>query len=159
MNSLVSSIKKSTYFVGASVLLLVVVWYLLSRMEITCVSFPSYDDAQPAIEAGWLPKWLPRSAYDINESHDIDSNISWMSFHFSKSERFYEPFCSVVEKQRTRIPDVRYVKRFSIFVQEMHNELITNTNLQFYDCSEPQWERYLAINERENLAYSWIIPK
>jgi hypothetical protein len=128
-------------------------------MEITRISFSSYDDAQPAIQAGWLPEWLPKSAYEISESHDIDSNISWTKFRFSTSERFREPFCTSVDKQRVRVPDVRYVKRFPVFVREMHKELTVNTNLQFYDCSEAQWERYLAINGKNNLAYSWAIPK
>lgn len=154
-----SRIKKGSCFVGVPILLLVVLWYFLSRMEITSISFSSYDDAQSAIQAGWLPEWLPKSAYEINESHDIDSNISWTSFRFLKSEKFYEPFCSSVDKQQIHVPNVRYIKRFPVFVQDMHNELTTNTNLQFYNCNELQQERYLAINKKINLAYSWVIPK
>ena len=153
------SIKKISYFVGMPVLLLGVLWYSFLRMEITRISFQSYKDAQPAIQAGWLPEWLPKSAYEISESHDIDSNISWTKFGFTTSERFQEPFCISVDKQRIHVPDVMYVKRFPVFVREMHKELTVNSGLQFYDCSESKWERYLAINWNSNLAYSWAMPK
>lgn len=152
-------VKKISCFVGILGPLLVVLWYLFSYTEISRISFSSYNDAKPAIQAGWLPKWLPKSAYEINESHDIDSNISWTKFRFSNSEPFYEPCCRSVDKRRVRLPDIRYIKRFPEFVRDIHNELSTNTNLQVYDCSEPQWERYLVINKEANIAYSWAVPK
>jgi hypothetical protein len=153
--------KKITCFLGVLLLLLAVSWYLLSSMEISDISFSSYADAQPAIQAGWLPKWLPKSAYEINESHDIDSNISWTRFRFLISEKFQESVCSSVDKRSVRFPDVRYINRFPVFVRDMYRDLTANTNLQFYDCSESHCERYLAIsvNEKNNLAYSWAIPK
>lgn len=153
------AIKKVSYFVGVPILLLGALLYSFLSTEITHISFQSYEDAQPAIQAGWLPEWLPKSAYEISESHDIDSNISWTKFGFSTSESFREPFCISVDKQRIRFPDVRYVKRFPVFVREMHKELTVNSGLQFYDCSESQWERYLAINGNNNFAYSWAMPK
>ncbi|MEY4591094.1 MAG: hypothetical protein RL497_3170 [Pseudomonadota bacterium] len=33
-------------------------------------------------ESGWLPSYLPRSAHDIQESHDIDTNYVEASFQF-----------------------------------------------------------------------------
>lgn len=159
MNRSATFIKKVSFFVGVPVVLLLMLWYTLAFNEITSIAFSSYEAAKPSIQAGWLPEWLPKSAYEINESHDIDSNITWTKFRFSKTESFHAPFCSSIDKQRVRIPDDRYIKRFPVFVREMHKELTANTDLQFYDCSEPKWERYLAINDKNNLAYSWAIPR
>src|SRR5687767_13326859 len=44
----------------------------------------SYATAQEVIssgylEKGWIPKWLPSSATDIRETHNIDSNVSELS--------------------------------------------------------------------------------
>ena len=35
-----------------------------------------------AIERGWIPEWLPRSARDIREIHDLDTNQSMLAFSF-----------------------------------------------------------------------------
>jgi len=150
--------KKVVYIVGILALLLVVLWYSFSIMEISHISLSSYVDAQPAIKAGWLPVWLPKSAYEISESHDIDSNISFTKFRFSARENIGESFCSAIDKKRLRVPEDRYIKRFPLFVSEIHEELLANNNLRFYCCSESQWVRYLAINEKENFAYSWTMP-
>lgn len=150
--------KKVIYIVGIIALLFVVLLYLFSSIEVSHISFSSYVEAQPSIKAGWLPAWLPKSAYDISESHDIDSNISWTKFRFSAKEKFWEPFCSAIDQKRLNVPEDRYVKRFPLFVRKIHKELVANNSLQFYYCSEAQWERYLAISEKENLAYSWTMP-
>jgi hypothetical protein len=36
--------------------------------------------AARAVEAGWIPEWLPADATDIREVHDIDTNASELSF-------------------------------------------------------------------------------
>jgi hypothetical protein len=32
------------------------------------------------LEKGWIPRWLPGNATDIRETHNIDSNVSELSF-------------------------------------------------------------------------------
>lgn len=39
-----------------------------------------------AITRGWLPKELPASAFDISESHDLDSNTGGGTFSFAEGE-------------------------------------------------------------------------
>lgn len=51
----------------------------------------SYQDfkaveATGAIEHGWVPGWLPRSAYEIREIHDSDRKSSMLRFRYQRSE-------------------------------------------------------------------------
>ena len=36
--------------------------------------------ADGAVERGWIPEWIPSSATDIHEVHNLDSNQSALSF-------------------------------------------------------------------------------
>ena len=45
----------------------------------------SYDDVTEALEAGmvekgWIPDWIPRNAVNLREVHDLDTNVSELSF-------------------------------------------------------------------------------
>lgn len=50
--------------------------------------FATYADAKAAgmFSKGWLPSYLPRSAKNINEGHDLDTNEVWASFEFDVSD-------------------------------------------------------------------------
>jgi hypothetical protein len=39
-------------------------------------------EASGLVETGWLPGYLPRSAFQIEERHNIDTNEVWASFRF-----------------------------------------------------------------------------
>ncbi len=38
--------------------------------------------ADRAIERGWMPSIIPNSAYDIVETHHLDTNVFYGSFHY-----------------------------------------------------------------------------
>jgi hypothetical protein len=38
------------------------------------------------IKAGWVPNYIPRSAFEISETHNIDTNIVQMSFKFTPGD-------------------------------------------------------------------------
>ena len=38
------------------------------------------------IKNGWIPEWLPASAVAIKETHNIDSNASFLFFHFGQQD-------------------------------------------------------------------------
>jgi hypothetical protein len=50
--------------------------------------FSTYDElrASGLIERGWVPEFLPRSATDIEESHDLDTNRGWASFKYKAGD-------------------------------------------------------------------------
>lgn len=42
--------------------------------------------AAGAVERGWVPGLLPKSAFQIRERHDLDTNEVWGAFRFNPSE-------------------------------------------------------------------------
>jgi hypothetical protein len=40
-----------------------------------------------AVSRGWIPAWLPRSAVEIHEIHNLDTNRSMLAFRFVGSDR------------------------------------------------------------------------
>ena len=49
--------------------------------------YASYEEAvgDGAIERGWIPEWLPQTAVDIHEKHDLDRNHSILMFDAGSS--------------------------------------------------------------------------
>jgi hypothetical protein len=45
-------------------------------------SFDNYGQAEDAgiIESGWIPAWLPETAVDIQEKHNLDTNAGLLFF-------------------------------------------------------------------------------
>src|SRR5262245_13685312 len=40
-----------------------------------------------AIQRGWVPDWLPRSAHDLREVHNLDTNQSMLTFRYDPSDQ------------------------------------------------------------------------
>ncbi len=38
------------------------------------------------IRSGWVPNYIPRSAYEIEETHNLDSNIVYLNFKFKPGD-------------------------------------------------------------------------
>jgi len=64
-------------------------------------------EADGAIEQGWLPAYLPRSASGIREVHDLDTNARWVAFRAAPVDltRMVEDFepLSYAEARRTAV--------------------------------------------------------
>jgi hypothetical protein len=65
--------------------------------------FATYADAKNAGALGrdkWLPEFLPVSAIEIREQHDIDTNALWVTFSFG--DAFHAPpTCSPSTREAT----------------------------------------------------------
>ncbi len=59
-----------------------VVLYVLHQFENPQSEFQTYDElaASGLIEAGWVPRVLPRSAYEIRETHSLHTNRTQIWF-------------------------------------------------------------------------------
>jgi hypothetical protein len=70
--------------IWSAVLLAAGALYLVACYDSMHASYPTAAAARAdgAIERGWLPDQLPDSAFDITESHDLDTNTGSGSFHF-----------------------------------------------------------------------------
>ena len=77
-------------------LLLIILLAFLAIYLVLTSYFPNteinrYDSLETVqtkkvIEKGWIPKILPASAYDIVESHDIDTNTVFGKFSYKESD-------------------------------------------------------------------------
>ena len=69
-------------------LLAAAVGALLAGCERSQNSYPSWPDAERAgaVQRGWLPPWVPRSATQIDEAHDRDSNLQRLRFKLPPAE-------------------------------------------------------------------------
>ncbi|QOR62792.1 hypothetical protein ACM66Z_04835 [Sulfurovum sp. ST-21] len=74
----------------AILLFFIVVYFMLTRY-FSDVTINKYLDKQTvlqeqAIEKGWVPAILPESAYDIEETHDPDTNTLFGRFYYKEQD-------------------------------------------------------------------------
>ena len=75
---------------------LVVALLLLGCTDETLdASYPTASDAlaDGAVERGWIPAWIPSTATDIHEVHNLDSNQSALSFTLPQAAWRPPEFC------------------------------------------------------------------
>jgi hypothetical protein len=67
---------------------LAVLDFACERLENPRAHFDTYAEMESAgwIERGWIPTYLPRSATDIDETHDIDTNEVSVVFRFDPGD-------------------------------------------------------------------------
>ena len=66
-----------------------VYWMLTAYFsDVTINKYPDRETvvANHAIEQGWIPALLPDSAYDIEETHDIDTNQLFGRFSYKPAD-------------------------------------------------------------------------
>jgi len=74
-----------------AILLFFVGIYFLLNTYFSDIQINRYDNLQQvkedkAIEKGWVPALIPPSAYDIEETHDIDTNQLFGRFYYKKKD-------------------------------------------------------------------------
>jgi hypothetical protein len=76
-------------------------------------SYSSFADAKRggAVDKGWIPAWLPSSATDIREMHDIDTNESMLTFTYDTQQSWELPGdCQPVNYRQ--IPSPRFARKW-----------------------------------------------
>ena len=99
---------------------------------------------------GWLPATLPRSATEIHEWHDFDTNMCFGSFRFDPTER------SAIEVTlRPGRPRTIRIDRDPSFASPLPRdpgeEHLLSAGYEFY--SEPDFA--FAISWKAGIAYFW----
>ena len=83
--------KKIISLIFVSVCLLFFLVFSMKELDITSSSYKNYSEVASTsglFEAGWIPLWLPKTASNIQESHDVDTNESWLMFNYAASDKF-----------------------------------------------------------------------
>ncbi len=87
-----------------AILLFFVAVFFMLKSYFSDMQISKYPDLQTvkedrAIEKGWVPAILPGSAYDIEETHDIDTNQLVGRFYYKEKDE-----AGLMEKMTT-VPD------------------------------------------------------
>ena len=94
MRTLIAVVAIVLLLVGGSL-------WLLERSENPRFSFATFSEMEAAglIAAGWLPEFLPRSAKQIEETHNIDTNEVSATFTYDIGDvQSVEAACSKVSQ-------------------------------------------------------------
>lgn len=76
--------------------------YVINYLEIPVSKYVNYEHAKTAKAIGefkWLPSWLPESAVNIREAHNIDTNQIWLEFYVDSLNSLTEQGCETVSQR------------------------------------------------------------
>ncbi len=168
--------KKKT---GLALLVLAAVLIALAvtthkRLDIRESQYPTMAQAREdqAIQHGWLPEFLPPSATDIRERHDLDTNAVILRFHFPVNETgFWNGACQPVDLDQAGRPDLRpdgqpdgrLTASASWWPQDLFPEPGASPAYDFLACPASPGtgppRLLLAIDPRASLALAWSAAK
>ena len=126
-------------------------WLDMPETQMAEVAYSSRAEVvrDRAIERGWIPSWLPEDATDIRERHDLDSNISQLTFRFDKlnvSE------CVPIGADAVEIPRKVMVEWWPA---ELRDDRSVNSTFAFRKCQGANSTAYLAVDDKGKRAYFW----
>ncbi len=119
-------------------------------------SYESRADALVGIEAGWIPGWIPESATDIREAHDIDTNKTFITFKFAPNERFYSDCTPKKKGNYPFFPKAEETRRFPSFVRRGLKQVQADSSLLFFLCDDENRSRNVAVGPDSGVAYVWF---
>jgi hypothetical protein len=108
-----------------------------------------------AVAKGWIPDFLPKSATNIIEWHNVEIDRSRVEFSFdTKADgKWIEPLFKPVPDSQAE-----HLKRE--LLQSRGATIRSRENLRFYELSGHQGEHgYLAVNYGQGRAQYWTRPK
>lgn len=143
------------------VFLTIFILYLMAASETKTSRYISYNDAKNANAIGegkWLPIWLPDDSFEISETHNIDTNETWLRFRFVKPMEGLGKWCKVITKTDVRFPANRdIVERLD--VREAIARMQSDVAVDFYVCNDlVDRYRFLVLSSTDHIAYSWMLP-
>lgn len=125
-------------------------------MEVASTEYADRNQAvsrQAIGESKWLPSWLPEDAVNIRESHDIDTNESWLVFHLTSGVLTLPEECRLVS--RPELFGARVMRRFPQFARSAWSRASSYSG-KFYLCPEGDVGRWVMRDEELGLVYSGI---
>jgi hypothetical protein len=142
-----ASVKRIKYFN-----IVVLALLLGGCTETPASNHPDYESAKVLIEAGWLPAWLPKTATEIREAHNIDTNAVSAMFKPNTKDLWIPVDCKQIGPYQAKQPSVK-PKWWPGDVPA--NRLSTYRHV-FYECAN---RSYLAVLSSGSEAYYWTKPR
>ena len=105
---------------AAILLFFALVYYILTQYfgDVQINKYPDrvVVEEQKAIEHGWIPAILPESAYEISETHNIDTNDIFGTFFYKEKDE-----ASFIEKMEL-LPDTNQTYLWENFLFKIDTE-------------------------------------
>ncbi|KYH30481.1 hypothetical protein CLTEP_26280 [Clostridium tepidiprofundi DSM 19306] len=144
--------KKSIIVILAiSILTLGTSYYCLGKYfdDIKSSKYSTYEDAISMIKHGWIPYNMPKTATEIYEIHNIDTNIGNGMFKLSKkdSKDFY---AKLVPINKTEILNLKSIKSKWWNEQKIKNNVKNNLLLAGKDND------FIYAIDLDGTVYFWI---
>ncbi|MNV43317.1 hypothetical protein D3C71_1350270 [compost metagenome] len=123
------------------------------------VASTQYADRNQAVsrqaigESKWLPGWLPEDAVNIQETHDMDTNESWLVFRLTSGILTLPEDCTLAS--RPEMPDARVMRRFPQFARSAWSRA-SNYAGKFYLCPEGNAGHWVMHDEELDIVYSRV---
>lgn len=111
-------------------------------------SYSDYESANILFESGWLPSWLPKTAIEIKEIHDIDTNAVSAMFNPNTNGLWKPKNCSKIYAYESQKP----MLESSWWPMELQYNYYETPNYLFYKCGKYS---YLAIQINGKEANYW----
>lgn len=138
-----------------SVMVIVLVWCGCQRLETQESSYATAALAREAgaVRRGWLPEFLPPSATDIREHHNLDTNAVILRFSFDPAESgFWTQACLPLSPDQVPKPEAQLAVGVSWWPEDVAPSPGVTPRHDFFACSHPA--RVLAIGRELALAWS-----
>lgn len=136
----------------AAVLCVLLLFSGCNRSE-KSTSYKNYSEAQKSgdIERGWLPDFLPNSATQIIESHNVEINAMRVEFKFKRNDLdFLKQFNEASDSEKTKIID--RIKRGG------WSRLGSSGNLRAFSRKDKALDGYLVLDSKNEVAQYWEEP-
>jgi hypothetical protein len=132
--------SRTLLFLSASLLFMIglAACFLSETIEST---YENIDEAVTAgaVERGWVPEWLPDTAVNLHEKHDLDSNASILRFSLSLTD-----FAIPLDCQETTVPPSATITA-DWWPADLHR------TRRAFTCADG----YLATDEENGYVYLW----
>lgn len=127
------------------------------RMETIETVYPNFDAAAKAKaigNGGWIPGFLPPSAADIREVHNLDTNEVWLFFRSSPADLpTVVSSCKKITGREVVYPRKSPGSWWPQMLTKRHEgSQQTDNAYEYYQCRE---RSVMAIDRSKNQVYFW----
>lgn len=118
-----------------------------------------YPNAQSAISAGaiqqgWIPEFLPSSAKEITETHNLDTNEVWLRFAMEPNERGpIEKSCRKIQPAAIAFPRKGGGNWWpEVLIEKQHSARPPTSRYMIYGCENGG---FIAVEEDWHRVFYW----
>ena len=116
------------------------------------VYYPTYEAAVSAgaISRGWIPALVPKSAVEIHEIHNLDTNKSMLALRFNGAEKIeLGSSCERINPFKSKEPPFKV----SWWPRDVPASKLSTYRHSLYSCEGG--EAFLTLSEKLGEAFYW----